>query len=134
MRQVASGSFYAVDVRATGSSETRIVAGRLTESTNVAGRSAWVLVKMPRDRSKISTINATMKTYRDRGIAVDEREEQDAVLSARDTTYMWGSMSEILILQHGVLTKNGTGKDLGLGHGSWYHGHTQVIAPFSQHT
>jgi len=61
MRQAASGSFHAVDVRVTGSSETRIVAGRLTENTKVANRSACALVKMPRDRSKIPMTNAAMK-------------------------------------------------------------------------
>jgi hypothetical protein len=62
IRQAASGSFQAVDVKATRSIETRIVAGRLMENTKVANRSACVLVKMPRDRSKIPTTNVRMKT------------------------------------------------------------------------
>ena len=62
IRQAANGSFQAVEARATESSEIRIVAGRLTENTKVANRSACVLVKMPRDRSKIPTTNVRMKT------------------------------------------------------------------------
>jgi len=49
--QAASGSFQAAGENVTRSSETRIVAGRVMEKTNVPNRSAWRFPNRPNRRS-----------------------------------------------------------------------------------
>jgi hypothetical protein len=70
MRQAATGSFHAVELNVTASRETRIVAGRHNENTNVASRSAWALVSTAKDRSRTPTTKMAMNVWREAGIKV----------------------------------------------------------------
>ena len=75
--QAASGSFQAAGENVTRSSETRIVAGRVMEKTNVPNRSAWRFPNRPNRRSPAPITKRRRNSERGEDVGENMGEERN---------------------------------------------------------